>query len=40
MEEFAGVKGVGEVKLELYGPDFLAILRVYALASLHGKKIP
>jgi len=40
MEEFAKVKGVGEVKLELYGPDFLSILRVYALARLQGKEIP
>lgn len=40
MEEFSMIKGVGEVKLELYGPDFLSILRVYALARLHGKVIP
>ncbi len=40
MEEFSMVKGVGEVKLELYGPDFLSILRVYALAQLHGQSIP
>ena len=40
IEEFAQVKGVGEVKLEQYGPDFLSILRVYALAQLQGKTIP
>jgi len=40
MEELSQVKGVGEVKQELYGPDFLAIVRVYALAQLHAKKIP
>lgn len=40
MEEFAEVRGVGEVKLELYGPDFLSVLRVYALAQLQGRKIP
>ncbi len=40
MEEFSMIRGVGEVKLELYGPDFLSILRVYALAKLQGKHIP
>lgn len=40
MEEFSMIKGVGDIKLELYGPDFLSILRVYALAKLHGQKIP
>lgn len=40
VEELSRIKGVGDVKLELYGPDFLAVLRVYALARLQGKKIP
>ena len=40
MEEFSMIKGVGDIKLELYGPDFLSILRVYALAKLHGQRIP
>ena len=33
MEAFSRIPGVGEVKLEQYGPDFLAVIRAYAEAN-------
>ncbi len=33
MEEFSGITGVGEVKLEQYGPRFLEVIRSYAEAN-------